>query len=1036
MTKVEKRFFIKEKKCVSRIKAFIFVILLSSSFPAFSQQKIAGRALDAETNEAIAGANVSIKSTETGTVSDAKGNFELVAGVPLPLTLVVSYIGYGTQEIDVYEADEPVTVLLNNDYNALAQVVVVGYGTQKRKELTGAVTTISKSTLSQPVVSVDNLLGGAVAGLNVTQGGQPGSSFSARIRGGNSINAGNEPLFVVDGVILYGNSATDAGVGRITANLNPLSAINPNDIESIEVLKDVSATAIYGSRGSNGVIIITTKSGQKGKGTIEYQYSIGWQQATKQLDLLNASEWGALNREIGGPLANWSDAEIAALGEGYNWQNEVLRTALNQSHQISFSGGDDKTRYSVSGNFTDQDGILLNTNFKRYTGRLNLERDIVKNFKLTLNVNASKLNQNGLNNYPAYAGYGQSFEAIIRTSPAVPVYAANGDYNYHNEYERGDLRRIDGTTTNAISDLVNTTAQNLNDAVLGNFAAIYTIVPGLELKLAAGTNITNATQNYYAPSYTAGGFTPNGYASVGHRRTDVWQYEYTLNYTKQFNKNHYLNILGGYTTQTTNTQYATAAATNFANNQILWHSLQSGNTREAASSGGSDAIIKSYIGRINYTFKERYNLTATFRADGSSRFAANNKWGYFPSLGASWNINEESFLKDKRSINQLKLRASVGTVGNQEIGNYKYEALYGTTNPNDNNINQIYSFGEQFAAGYIRTNLENPDLKWEQTTSYNAGIDLSLFDYRLNITADAYYKKTTDLLLDTPVLISTGFNYVLRNIGNISNKGVEFEVNGTIIDQRELKWNVAANIAKNINRVLKLAGDQQNVGTRTWVGQPLGVHYYVEYAGIIQTPEEAKDAALPSWFTQSKITSLSPGDEKFVDRNDDKIIDESNDRVILGTSTPDITYGFSTTLSYKNISLFASFQGVSGNKILNSLRLTLEQPNSSNNLSAALNDRWTETNHSTTVPKARTISSSYTTSRYLEDGAFLRLKNVTINYRLPVKITGAPSAKFGVFISGQNLVTVTKFTGFDPEAGGGFYYPIARTISLGVNLSY
>ncbi|MDR0614337.1 MAG: TonB-dependent receptor [Dysgonamonadaceae bacterium] len=1020
---------------MTKVVHFLLLAVIFFPFSAYAQGgdvKINGRVLDEKTQEPVIGAGVSLVGAKEGTVSDVKGNFSLSVR-SLPATISIDYLGYRKQEVDIYESAEPVIIQLVESANFLNEVVVVGYGTQKRKELTGAVTSISKETLSQPVVSFDNLLGGAAAGLNITQGGQLGSTFSARIRGGNSINAGNEPLYVVDGVILYGSGSTNAGVSRVSANLNPLAAISPNDIESIQILKDVSATAIYGSRGSNGVIIISTKGGRKGKDRIEYQYSIGWQQAAKTLDLLNAQEWASLNREIGGPASALTDVEIAAFGNGYDWQNEVLRTAATQSHQASFSGGDDKTRYSLSGNFTDQDGILINTNFKRYSGRLNLERDVLKNLKLSLNLNASKLNQNGLNAYPTYAGYGSSFEAVIRTSPLNPVYDANGGYNYHNRYEKGDLVKGD-VTTNAISDLANTTAQNLSDVLLGNFAALYTIIPGLELKIAAGTNITNATQNYFAPSYTAGGFTPNGYASVGHRRTDIWQYEYTLNYTKQLNKDHYLNILGGYTAQSAKSQYATATATNFANDQVLWYSLQSGNTREASSSGGSEAILNSLISRINYTLKDRYNLTATFRADGSSRFAANNKWGYFPSLGASWNINEESFLKGNRNINQLKLRASFGTVGNQEIGDYKYEALYGTTNPNDGNINQVYSFGEQLAVGYIRTNLENPDLKWEQTAACNVGIDASLFNYRLNITADAYYKKTTDLLLNTPTLSSTGLSTVLRNIGNISNKGVELEANGTIIDRRNLKWNISANIAKNINRVLELAGGQKNIGNSIWVGQPLNAHYLIVYDGIIQTEEEAKNAALPSWIKNK--TSLEPGDEKFVDQNDDKVIDEAGDRVILGTATPDITCGFSTTVSYKNLSLFAAFQGVSGNKIYNSLRQTLEQPNSSNNGLATLTDRWTPANRSTTIPKAVITSATYTTSRYLEDGAFLRLKNITLSYLLPVKIATAPSAKFSVFLSGQNLLTFTKFTGFDPETGGGFGYPIAKTISLGVNLSY
>jgi TonB-linked SusC/RagA family outer membrane protein len=1012
-----------------------FLLLLAG--PAlFGQTAIKGKVVDARTNEPVIGASVELKSKAGGgVVTNLDGAFTLRVSEELPVTIRVSFIGYRQQDIDVYEAGEPITVELLEDYNLLNEVVVVGYGTQKRKELTGSVTTISKERLAQPVISVNSLLSGAAAGVNISEGGQPGSGFSLRIRGGNSINAGNEPLFVVDGVILYGSAATSAQVSQVTASLNPLAAINPNDIESIEILKDVSATAIYGSRGSNGVVIITTKSGQRGKDKIDYQYSIGWQQASKKLDLLNGSEWDALYRELGGDYTEtgglYTPSYVASLGKGYDWQDEALRTAAVQTHQISVSGGDEKTRYLISGNFTDQDGILLNTGLKRYTGRLNLDRNLRDNLNVSLNVNASKLNQHGLNNYSTYAGYANPLEAIIRNSPLNPIYNADGSFNYHNFFEKGNLVSGD-VTTNAIADLVNTTAQNITNTLLGNFALRYTVIPGLELKLSAGTNITNATQNYYAPSSTAGGFgATNGYASVGNRRTDVWQYEYTLNYTKQFNRDHFLNVLAGYTTQTTTTEYAVAQATNFANEQVLWHSLQSGNTLTVPQSGASESILHSVIGRVNYTFKERYNLTATFRADGSSRFAKNNKWGYFPSIGVSWNISEESFLRGIRSIDELKLRASIGTVGNQEIGDYRYEALYGTTNVNDGNRNQVYSFGGNLTTGYLRTNLENPDLKWEQTASYNIGIDASLFQHRLSLTADAYYKKTTDLLLNTPVLIQSGFNTRLRNVGDISNKGLEVEARGVLIDRKNLKWSLTGNIAKNINRVLSLAPGQENIGTTIFVGQPLGVHYLVESAGIVQTAAEASATVGPSWKPTVEV-----GDEKFVNQDGNDVVNETGDRVILGTSNPDITYGFSTTLTWKDLSLFVLFQGVDGNKIYNSLRQSLEAPNKSNNGLATLTDRWTETNHSTTIPKASITSSTFNSSRFLEDGAYLRLKNITLTYALPARIQALPTARVSVFASAQNLLTFTKFTGYDPETGGGFSYPQARTVSLGVNLSY
>lgn len=1023
------------KQVLSRYGIPVLLLLMVFPSTVFAQQKqIKGHILDRKTNEPLIGASVFLTDKKTGAISDESGDFT-VNVQSFPVTLLVNYMGYKPYRLKIYEYSKPISISLQENLDLLDEVVIVGYGTQKRKELTGSISSVSKATLSQPATSLDNLLGGAVAGMNVTQGGQPGSASSVRIRGGNSINAGNEPLYVVDGVILYGNSATDAGVSRVSGSLNPLAAINPNDIESIEVLKDVSATAIYGSRGSNGVIIVTTKNGEKGKDKIEYQYSVGWQQATKKLDLLNASQWAALNQEIApaGFFNGYSNSQIAALGEGYDWQNAALRTAINHNHQISFSGGDDKTRYLISGNYTDQDGILLNTDFKRYSGRLNLDRDVLKNLKISLNLNASKLNQNGLNTYSSYASAfsgSTPFEQIIRTSPNNPIYNADGSFNYSNAYELGDLRN--GTTTsNGLSDLANTTAKNTSDALLGNFSVRYSILPNLVLKADAGTNITDSRQDYYAPSYTSGGFNTKGYASVGSRRTEIWQQEFTLNYTKQLNENNYIDALVGYTNQKTSSEYATASSANFANEQLLWNSLQSGSTAVTPTSGGNESVLNSYIGRVNYTFKKRYNLTATFRADGSSRFASNHKWGYFPSIGLSWNVHEEPFFKGIKSINEFKLRASFGTVGNQEIGDYKYEATYGTADVNDSNRNQVYSLNGNLVTGYLRTNLENPDLKWESTAAYNVGFDVGLFNSRLSFVADAYYKKTFDLLLNVPVEITTGFNSVLRNAGSLSNRGIEFEARGSIIETQNLKWLVTANIAKNINKVLDLGG-QTNINNSIFVGQPLGAQYLVVFNGIVQQSDDLTKIAPPSWKT-----TVEPGDEKFVNQNSDKVVDQTSDRVILGTSNPDITYGFSTTLSYKSLSLFASFQGVSGNKIYNSLRQTLETPSASYNGLATLLDRWTTTNPSNAIPKARTTTgATYATSRFLEDGAFFRLKNISLNYTLPIKIHTNPSAKFNVFASAQNLFTWTKFTGFDPETGGGYAYPLARTISLGINVSY
>jgi TonB-linked SusC/RagA family outer membrane protein len=468
MEKIEKNTH-KHSGFIRGLYAILFITAFSLSL--YAQQgntKIAGHVIDENTKEPIAGASVTLVKDRTGTVTNLDGNFTLNVK-SLPATISVSYIGYRSFELDVYEYGESLVIPIREDLNFLNEVVVVGYGTQKRKEVTGAISSVAKPVLEQPTaISFNNLLGGAVAGVSVTESsGQPGSTFSIRIRGANSINAGNEPLYVIDGLIVYGNSA-GAGVGRIDGSLNALAAINPSDIESIEVLKDVSATAIYGSRGSNGVVLINTKNGKKGKNNIEYQYSIGWAQARKQLEFLNAREWAELNLEIdpaGSPFAAanknkagnpFSNIDIAQLGAGTDWQNAALQTAPTQSQQLTISGGDDKTRYLLSFNYTDQDGIIINTNFKRYNGRFNFERDLFKNLTVGLNITASKLNQNSLSDYGGLYvnGVGNSFEYALRQPAVVPIYDADGRFNYNNYFEKGDLR-YENQTVNAISDLLN-----------------------------------------------------------------------------------------------------------------------------------------------------------------------------------------------------------------------------------------------------------------------------------------------------------------------------------------------------------------------------------------------------------------------------------------------------------------------------------------------------------------------------------------------------------------------------------------------------
>ncbi|MDP4210512.1 MAG: TonB-dependent receptor [Bacteroidota bacterium] len=1048
----------KQDRFAKRIALLAF--LLVSYAVSAQQQKvnIQGKVLDENSKTPLVGANIKVndsKGEQISGLTDISGSFS-IAVKSLPVSLKVSIVGFQEQDVEVYEYTEPFSVYLAQDLNLLKSVVVVGYGTQKRKELTGAIASVPNTFLTQPsTTSFDNALGGAVAGLNVTQSsGQPGSTSSLRIRGGNSITGGNEPLYVIDGYILYNNnSTTRTGAGNFDGGLNPLSSINTSDIESIEVLKDVSATAIYGSRGANGVIIITTKKGSKGTDNITYQTTFGFQKIRKKLDLLNGKQWAQLYTELkqNRGETGFTDAQINSFGQGEDWQSAALQSGTSQNHQLTFIGGDKKSRYLLSGNYTDQSGIIKNTDYQKINARINYDRTVSESFTVGLNASGTSSTQNGLANYGTLTPPGRlsnPYDLAVRTSPLVSVYNADGSFNYSNPYETGDIRLGD-VTVNGISDIVNTTAETKLTNVFGNFYANYTIVPSLVAKAILGADLNSAKQNFYAPKNSAVGLIPKGLASVGFKKSGTWQAAFTLNYNKTV-KDHSIEALAGYTTQKTNVEYATATSSNFSNESLTYTSLAAGSTYGAPTSGGSESILNSYIARVNYTFKDRYNVTATIRADGSSRFASSHRWGYFPSLGLSWNINQEPFFKFK-TINNLKLRLSAGTVGNQEIGDYKYLATYSAAT----NV----SFGGTLVTDYTRSRLANPDLKWESTSQYNAGLDLGLWNDKLNFVVDVYSKKTSDLLVDIPVPITTGFTSQLQNVGSVTNKGIEFAVNGVILKNKSANWTVSANIAHNVNKVTSLGSIKSFQPTFTTdnsstplatilpllvkVGEPLGTFYGYQFAGVVQTGEESS-TPVPSWY--SKVTA---GDPKWVDQNGDKKITE-DDKVVLGNSQPKFTYGFSTSFSYKRFDVSLLFQGSYGNKLYNGLRQNLESYSSTYNVSSTVLQRWTSSNPSKTVPRANEVSSVYLDSRYIEDASFLKLKSLTIGYTLPFKITSNKNSKVRIYASAQNLLTITNYKGYDPEAsryGGdetnGLYqgidlgaYPSSTGFNIGASVTF
>jgi TonB-linked SusC/RagA family outer membrane protein len=1030
------------------------IALLAISFPLFSQQKITGKILDAETQEAIPGTSVTVKSSASsavGTLSDANGNFEIVANVPLPLTLIVSYIGYRTQEIDVYDVEEPVLVLLSNDYGILSQVVVIGYGTQKRTELTSAIATVPQERLTLQVTpSIETALSGAVAGLNVSAtSGQPGATSNIRIRGGNSINANNDPLYVIDGFIVYNNvGATRTGAGRSDAALNPLASINTADIESIEILKDVSATAIFGTRGANGVIIVTTKKGSRGSNHVNYSASFGWDNIRHKVDFLDAHDWTELYNEIRTSEGRLQDLlPVPASGTGTDWQDAALQTGFTQTHQLSVNGGDDKTRYSVSGNYSAQDGIILGTDLKRYGGRVNLERDVFKKFRVGLNATGSFVQLNGLSNYNGN-NEPNSWIAAINVPPIITVYNPDGSFNYTPNVL--STVTYDGQITNPISDLANVKDLTENIRVLSIVYGEYAILPELKLKANVGVDVSSARQSYYAPSYTSPGAQLNGIASVGNKNVLTWQTEYTLNYNKVFANDHSVTALIGYTAQRTDSKSFTSGSYGFSNDVTGYDNLRAGETASFPTSSAVPLGFTSVLGRVSYAYRERYNLTATFRADGSSRFAPGHRWANFPSLGISWNVNKESFFQDVKNISHLQVRLSGGTVGNAEFGDFRYIA---------NVVPTTYYFNDNPATAYIVENLSNDELRWEKTSAYNFGVNLGLLNDRLTITTDLYYKLTNDLLLEVPVEDVTGFTKAWRNAGSVSNKGVELEINARIIEKKNLNWNVSFNIARNINRVESLGNVDsfipsfEGVGTLNYVsplivkvGEPLGSFYGYKFAGIVQSTDDI--SSLPPQTTEA----LAPGVARYEDvsgpngERDNRVTEA--DRTILGNSQPKFTGGLSSTLTFRRFDLFVALHGSFGNKLLNALRTRFEKTSTAYNSLATVKDRWTPTNPSNTIAKATNSTSIVTDDRFIEDASFLKVRNISIGYTLPLKnITKDTKIRF--FVSLQNYLTWTKYSGYDPESNrngvdenNGLYqgvdfgtYPSSKTVQVGLSIT-
>ncbi|MGK9125765.1 TonB-dependent receptor [Olivibacter sp. SA151] len=968
------------------------------------QNTVKGKVLD-EKGQALPGVSVRTKgSPSTGTSTDSDGNFVISAASNA--TLIFSYTGYATQEINV-AGKSTIRVTMTPREAALDEVVVVGYGTVRKGDLTGSVSSVkSEDITALPSTNAMQSLTGRSAGVQVVQSsGAPGASMNIRIRGGNSLLGSNEPLYVVDGFALSGSP----------------TILDPSDIESMEVLKDASATAIYGSRGANGVVIITTKSGKRDVNQVTLNSYVGFQNVVKKIDLLNARQFAEIANERArndNAAPYFTQEQINSFGEGTDWQDAIFRTAPIQNHSLNIAGGNDRTRYSVSGSYFGQDGIVINSGYKRGSLRSNLEQEVSDKFKVNLSTILSRTINNAITNDNQSRGSGVVSAALV-APPTVPVYDENGNYSNVVPYSFSS-----NAAENPVALAKERVDRTTGSGVLANLGLQYTFIEGLTLKVSAGVDYANSKRDYYSSRLIRS--TPAGNASTNYFTRTNFLNENILNYAKTFN-DHSLDLMAGVTYQSEVASTNSSGASGFISDILQNNNLGSGTVIATPTSGIDEWKLISGLFRANYVYKNKYLLTASIRADGSSRFGAGSQWGYFPSAAFGWRLKEEEFLSDVNSISNLKLRASWGQSGNTAISPYgSLNVLSGF------NIILEDALNTGFAPGNTRP---NPDLKWETTTQSNIGFDLGLFDERLRLTVDYYIKNTKDLLANVPQATSTGYQNQMQNIGRIRNKGLEFELGGDI-SRGTFKWDASVNFSANRNKVIELANHADVFGSGLSIplsispnlireGYPVGVFYGFLEDGLNE---------------QGRI--------QYKDLDGNGVIN-NEDRTILGDPNPDFIFGFNNNLSYKNFSLNIFIQGVQGADLFNfNLSNQANSFNFGENQIADILNRWTPENPNPNAPyPAISVGSSFRESnRFIEDGSFIRFKNIRLAYDVPLKSSKIKSLQ--LYVSGQNLITITDYSWYDPEVSSRTAnspttlgidqtsYPVAKTYTMGVKVSF
>lgn len=1032
-----------------KIHKFIRSVAISSvllaSVGAFAQngmKDIKGVIYD-DRGEPVIGASVVVQGTSNGTISDLDGNFTL--SVPEGSVIEISFVGFETQKIKVAQKSD-FHIVLHDDTEVLDEVVVVGYGVQKKSDLTSAVASVKADEIvGTSVTSLDQGLQGRAAGVVVLNtSGQPGAGTSIRIRGTSSINGNNEPLYVIDGIPVISDAASFSTGATQNPALNPLTNINPNDIESIEILKDASATSIYGARGANGVVLVTTKHGKSGKPNVSVGAKFTWQQVTKQMDMLNSVQLAELANEAAdndGIERNPVFADLNNLAKiNTDWQDEIFRVAPMQNYDVSVSGGNDKTTYFISGNLLLQDGIIIGSDFGKGSFRVNLNQQINKWLKAGISANLSYSRSNGVVTN-AESGFASSVTSwALEMNPGLPVRDEEGNYTYENNLKSPNVG-------NPVQDALEAKNRNTSFRTLANAFLEWTPIKDLTFKTSIGVDYFHMKDQSFAAAELKRAESNGGYANIGNRDGYNWVWENTVNYTKTWG-DHTIGALAGMTAQAFVSEMSSVSTADFEDGSLGWNSIQSGALKQNANSGITEWQMLSYLARINYNFKGRYLLTLTGRVDGSSKFGRDNKYGFFPSVSGAWRLSEENFMKDVKTISNLKLRASYGIVGNEGIPPYSSQGLMFNT--------EAYFGNSEIVKGLVPYTLSNQDLKWETTAQFDIGIDFGMFNNRLTLTADYYYKKTRDLLLGIPVAFNTGYDSVVSNVGNLENQGFEVTL-GAVPFTGKFNWNIDFTLGYNKNEITNLAGSQENLtgasilGITYWTeiteGQPMGTIYGYKTDGIVQLDEDL--SKIP--FFAGK--TLNYGERKYVDKTQDGTINE-DDLYVLGNANPDFTFGFNNTFNFEfndksSLGLTIYLQGAVGNEIVNFNKFPLESFDGYRNNSTAALDRWTPTNPTNEYPRATTKTAGYVLSdHYVEDGSYLRIKDITLSYTFPKSLTKKFYCEgLTVFAGLKNIYTFTDYSGYDPEVSrfannnlsmGADYgsYPMAKSYEFGLRMNF